>query len=882
MNEFKKKKSVLINRLDRRSVLYSNKLRLKYDDFENNKEKESVKVKIDNITRIEEVSIMKENIKNIVENKYFNILVTFISIYSLYADDFKTLFVSNTYDTLFSSIMILIILIFMIEIILTTIVDENYLCDLYFYVDVISTISLLLDVHWIYAEMNAESSKAIVKFGKGGRLAARALRLLRFTKTTKAFTQAQKFVNLNTNDRNESHAGKKILELTAKRLYLLIIMLILALICFDISIYSNTNNKTHFSIDYFTYVKNHTQLNYSFEMFKYEMNKTQGNIKLLSVSIYNYTYISNDDILSLRSWEIEEVKAVCDHPLLMSINNNSTNCIAKFDIREQIKFFSIINISKTLFIIAMISLFSYAFNKDTKKIISDPINNMTKKITGITNNPIEAMLNETNDNKEIKNTDKYIFRCCRNKVNNLETLIIEKAISKIGGLLALGFGEAGSEIVAKNMKESGEGEINPMIEGKKVMAIYGFCDIRNFTDTTEELEEDVMIFVNRIGEIVHEIVNDNCGSANKNIGDAFLLVWKFDDRFIEVKKQQLPSPTKAKTKTNYINPIFNQHQSNSNTTNELLNKNTNNLSSSNNFRNILAFPDSSNYIRPDILRNTSLSPTKRKSNNDPSNKAFHISSSIVSISKLISKNKKNNEANSKNIKSNAPSQSPSRNEFNSFKTIITNFQKSKLNPISKHSTNLKQDKSLLTSKPIIGQISQNELTLINCIPVNQIVDMALISFAQIIINIHKSKVLDYYRHHEKLNKRIPNFCVKMGFGLHLGWSIEGAIGSTFKIDASYLSPHVNMSNKLEEGTKSYKVHMIMSDEFVKYLSKEARKRIRVIDRLKSHEDGKNYSLYTLDIDLDSLPIEQSIEESEDQMERYLRKRKERKISLIKF
>ena len=32
-----------------------------------------------------------------------------------------------------------------------------------------------------------------------------------------------------------------------------------------------------------------------------------------------------------------------------------------------------------------------------------------------------------------------------------------------------------------------------------------------------------------------------------------------------------------------------------------------------------------------------------------------------------------------------------------------------------------------------------------------------------------------------------DFKVKMGFGLHVGWAIEGTIGSKFKIDASYLS-----------------------------------------------------------------------------------------------
>ena len=37
---------------------------------------------------------------------------------------------------------------------------------------------------------------------------------------------------------------------------------------------------------------------------------------------------------------------------------------------------------------------------------------------------------------------------------------------------------------------------------------------------------------------------------------------------------------------------------------------------------------------------------------------------------------------------------------------------------------------------------------------------------------------------------MPNYRVRMGFGIHAGWAIEGAIGSEYKIDASYISPHV--------------------------------------------------------------------------------------------
>ena len=39
---------------------------------------------------------------------------------------------------------------------------------------------------------------------------------------------------------------------------------------------------------------------------------------------------------------------------------------------------------------------------------------------------------------------------------------------------------------------------------------------------------------NEMGEIVQGIVDQFSGAANKNIGDAFLLVWKFQDEDMEL------------------------------------------------------------------------------------------------------------------------------------------------------------------------------------------------------------------------------------------------------------------------------------------------------------------------------------------------------------
>lgn len=69
------------------------------------------------------------------------------------------------------------------------------------------------------------------------------------------------------------------------------------------------------------------------------------------------------------------------------------------------------------------------------------------------------------EEEEKKNSGRR-HNLCKKKPKKeivLETVALEKTIVKIGALLALGFGEAGSKIIAENMK--GSGDINPMLPG---------------------------------------------------------------------------------------------------------------------------------------------------------------------------------------------------------------------------------------------------------------------------------------------------------------------------------------------------------------------------------------------------------------------------------
>eukprot|EP00971_Amphidinium_carterae_P238357 4731983-Amphidinium_carterae.2 len=48
-------------------------------------------------------------------------------------------------------------------------------------------------------------------------------------------------------------------------------------------------------------------------------------------------------------------------------------------------------------------------------------------------------------------------------------------------------------------------------ESLQVEGIFGFCDIRNFTDCCEVLQAETMLFTNRIANIVHELVEVTIG-----------------------------------------------------------------------------------------------------------------------------------------------------------------------------------------------------------------------------------------------------------------------------------------------------------------------------------------------------------------------------------
>jgi hypothetical protein len=93
---------------------------------------------------------------------------------------------------------------------------------------------------------------------------------------------------------------------------------------------------------------------------------------------------------------------------------------------------------------------------------------------------------------------------------------------------------------------------------------------------------------------------------------------------------------------------------------------------------------------------------------------------------------------------------------------------------------------------------------------------------------------------------IGAFSVEMIFGMDAGWAVEGAVGSEYKIDATYLSPHVNMASRMMSACRQYGLTILISQDVEQLLSEKARSKLRHIDTVTVKGSIKEQKIYTYD------------------------------------
>ena len=148
----------------------------------------------------------------------------------------------------------------------------------------------------------------------------------------------------------------------------------------------------------------------------------------------------------------------------------------------------------------------------------------------------------------------------------------------------------------------------------------------------------------------------------------------------------------------------------------------------------------------------------------------------------------------------------------------------------------------------------------------ELADKSLITAVKIVSEIRRANQFKIYYRQSKIAQCFEGLTRPyLTFGLHMGWIIEGAIGSDQKIDASYLSPNLHIVNRVQELTKDYNMQILLTESLYSLMSLKARNTLRKIDVITMNT-FKNQSLlqqreplgiYTFDMSYQNLETKEN-------------------------
>lgn len=167
------------------------------------------------------------------------------------------------------------------------------------------------------------------------------------------------------------------------------------------------------------------------------------------------------------------------------------------------------SILRTLFVCAVLTSACYLFSNDSETLVLNPIERMINFVKKVIKNPLEINeIKEEIDNFDEDNLEEEVgwwdslFGSSDpekktddkkeelNMKQQFETKILENSIQKLCNLLVIGVGDAGKKIIINNINKNSD--IETLMNGVKLDAIFGYVSIKNFTQVISILDEDIM------------------------------------------------------------------------------------------------------------------------------------------------------------------------------------------------------------------------------------------------------------------------------------------------------------------------------------------------------------------------------------------------------
>eukprot|EP00594_Rhizosolenia_setigera_P021190 CAMPEP_0178980276 /NCGR_PEP_ID=MMETSP0789-20121207/26395_1 /TAXON_ID=3005 /ORGANISM="Rhizosolenia setigera, Strain CCMP 1694" /LENGTH=1092 /DNA_ID=CAMNT_0020670649 /DNA_START=112 /DNA_END=3388 /DNA_ORIENTATION=+ len=146
-----------------------------------------------------------------------------------------------------------------------------------------------------------------------------------------------------------------------------------------------------------------------------------------------------------------------------------------------------------------------------------------------------------------------------------------------------------------------------------------------------------------------------------------------------------------------------------------------------------------------------------------------------------------------------------------------------------------------------GDKRSDETVNLGSLPgISDFTDRAVFGLLKSFAGIHRDRDVLKWKDDFRLGAGVKAFSVDLIFGMDVGWAVEGAVGSEYKIDATYLSPHVNMASRMMTATKQYGIYLLISQAVENLLSENARSKFRHVDTVTVKGSNLQQKIFTYD------------------------------------
>jgi len=139
--------------------------------------------------------VAKKRLGRFIDSRPVIVFMTLITIYALYFDDIRILFFAKAYDDIFFGITLLGMICFTVEIVIASYAKEDYMFSFFFWLDIISTLSMIPDCGWIWeplvdsGQSDGDGATDLAKTSRASKVTRviRVLRLIRLIRIVKLY-----------------------------------------------------------------------------------------------------------------------------------------------------------------------------------------------------------------------------------------------------------------------------------------------------------------------------------------------------------------------------------------------------------------------------------------------------------------------------------------------------------------------------------------------------------------------------------------------------------------------------------------------------------------------------------------------------------------------